>query len=346
MDQIAGLEEAAVPPRVFFGRPKNFSHGRSRAALPSAALARAPAARLLPLTLPPLSSCFSAAPTTAPNGASAASPGAPPTPIVTIDNQSDAFATVVQIKYGDRLGELLDTTAALKNLGLNIRRAKIAASDGANKFYITDATTSEKVRKEERREKERKKEQLCLCLISFFSLVLTSLFLFLPSLPPHPPSQVVKSARLEEIRVTILQNLLQYHPESVDELAWGDGSGGLAAAASNFDELHPLGAAAHPGGAPAVRTSVTCVEDPSGSHSELTIVTTDRPGLLTAIVAVLKDISVNVVSAEVDTEGRIARDQFFVTYHGEPLNASMVTLAQNALQYYLSQAESANAESY
>ena len=160
-------------------------------------------------------------------------------------------------------------------------------------------------------------------------------------------AQVVKSARLEEIRVTILHNLLQYHPESVDELAWGDGSGGLAAAAGTFDELHPLGvAASHPGGAPAVRTSVTCVEDPSGSHSELTIVTTDRPGLLTAIVGILKDISVNVVSAEIDTEGRVARDQFFVTYHGEPLNASMVTLAQNALQYYLSQAESANAESY
>jgi len=88
------------------------------------------------------------------------------------------------------------------------------------------------------------------------------------------------------------------------------------------------------------------VEDPSGSHSELTIVTTDRPGLLTDIVTILKDISVNVVSAEVDTEGRVARDAFFVTYHGEPLNPSMVTLAQNALQYYLSQAESANAESY
>ena len=158
--------------------------------------------------------------------------------------------------------------------------------------------------------------------------------------------QVIKSARLEEIRVTILQNLLQYHPESVDEMAWGDGSGGLAAVASDFDTLHPLGAAAHPGGAPAVRTAVTCVEDPSGSHSELTIVTTDRPGLLTDIVGILKDISVNVVSAEVDTEGRIARDSFFVTYHGEPLNSSMVTLAQNALQYYLSQAESANAESY
>jgi hypothetical protein len=155
----------------------------------------------------------------------------------------------------------------------------------------------------------------------------------------------VKSARLEEMRVTILQNLLKYHPESADELAWGDGSGGVSAGSvATFDELHPLGEAAHP--VPAVRTSVTCVEDPSGSHSELTIVTTDRPGLLTAIVGLLKDISVNVVSAEVDTEGRVARDQFFVTYRGEPLNPNMVLLTQNALQYFLTQAESANAESY
>lgn len=36
---------------------------------------------------------------------------------------------------------------ALKNLGLNIRRAKIDQTDpnSKNKFYITDASTSEKV---------------------------------------------------------------------------------------------------------------------------------------------------------------------------------------------------------
>lgn len=57
--------------------------------------------------------------------------------------------------------------AALKNLKLNIRRAKIkAAADGTHvhKFFITDANTSEKI---------------------------------------------LKSARLEEIRLTILNNLLQ-----------------------------------------------------------------------------------------------------------------------------------------
>ena len=60
--------------------------------------------------------------------------------------------------------------AALKNLKLNIRRAKIkAAADGTHvhKFFITDANTSEKI---------------------------------------------LKSARLEEIRLTILNNLLQVPP--------------------------------------------------------------------------------------------------------------------------------------
>lgn len=38
---------------------------------------------------------------------------------------------------------------SLKNLGLNIRRAKIDQTDpnSKNKFYITDASTSEKVTK-------------------------------------------------------------------------------------------------------------------------------------------------------------------------------------------------------
>lgn len=35
---------------------------------------------------------------------------------------------------------------------------------------------------------------------------------------------------------------------------------------------------------------------------------------------------------QVDTEGRIASDSFYVTYHGEPLNQSMVQLVTNALQ--------------
>ncbi len=33
---------------------------------------------------------------------------------------------------------------------------------------------------------------------------------------------------------------------------------------------------------------------------------------------------------------QVAKDEFYVTYHGEPLSTPMVTLVTNALQYYLS----------
>ena len=57
---------------------------------------------------------------------------------VKIDNHSEPFATIVTVEYGDKLGDLLDTVAALKALGLNIKRAKLGADD-KHKFYITDA---------------------------------------------------------------------------------------------------------------------------------------------------------------------------------------------------------------
>jgi hypothetical protein len=59
--------------------------------------------------------------------------------------------------------------SALKNLGLNIRKAKVVSESGrkVNTFFITDAETSEKV---------------------------------------------VRSARLEEIRMTIINNMLYFHP--------------------------------------------------------------------------------------------------------------------------------------
>ena len=49
---------------------------------------------------------------------------------------------------------------------------------------------------------------------------------------------------------------------------------------------------------------------------------------------------------QVDTEGPVAKDEFYVTYHGEPLNPSMATLVTNALQYYLQLAEVEREESY
>jgi len=47
-----------------------------------------------------------------------------------------------------------------------------------------------------------------------------------------------------------------------------------------------------------VETVIDVREDEDASHSEVFIQTRDRPGLLTDIVHTLKDINVNVVSAE------------------------------------------------
>ena len=123
---------------------------------------------------------------------------------------------------------------SLKALGLNIRRAKLKSAS-EHKFYVTDARTSEKVRPGRGVRlpplSARKVAPLC-CLhqhrvldISFVGTLL------------QPPAlltldtrycchgtivlQVIKSAKLEEIRLTILNNLLQFHPESGEQLAWG-----------------------------------------------------------------------------------------------------------------------------
>lgn len=231
------------------------------------------------------------------------------------------------VEFGDRLGELLDTMTALKNLGLDIRKAKVdvgaaaaaqAAAAGAgaggngngaaarrskpSTFYITEASSSEKV---------------------------------------------LKSSRLEEIRMTIIQNMLQYHPESGEVLGafGGSGRGSLSASArlsSARDPTAPLGASKRAD----VQTTIAVRDAPNGSCSLLHITTRDRPGLLVDIVSVLKDVNVNVVSAEVDTIGETADDELFVTYHGEPLAGPMTQLVTNALQYYLSLAEVAKEESY
>lgn len=49
----------------------------------------------------------------------------------------------------------------------------------------------------------------------------------------------------------------------------------------------------------AVKTIIKIIEDPEGAYTEVIVKTTDRPGLLTDIVHNMKDINVNVISAEV-----------------------------------------------
>ena len=86
--------------------------------------------------------------------------------------------------------------------------------------------------------------------------------------------------------------------------------------------------------------------DDGSARSKITITTTDRPGLLVDIVRTLKDLSLNVVSAEIDTVGPKAFDIVYCTYRGERLNASMEELVVNALTYYLCRREIESTESY
>ena len=216
-------------------------------------------------------------------------------PVVKIDNLHDPFATIVTMKFGDKIPHPLDTMATLRNLGLNIIRAKIDTSDpdSRNRFYVTDRVTSEKI---------------------------------------------VKSARLEEIRLAVLESLMYYFPETSDQL----NAAHRVKLKDTRDPTAPLG----PRRRIVVDTQITIRESASGSYSELLINTDDRSGLLIDVVSTLKSLNVNVVSAEVDTIGTKAHQEFMVTYHGGPLNNNMEQMVHSCLQYYLSLAEVENEESY
>lgn len=176
-------------------------------------------------------------------------------------------------------------------MGLDITRADIGGAEksGLNRFYVTDAKTSDKI---------------------------------------------VLSERLEDIRATIIQNMLTYHPESRDSLAAGRRPGAAGE--------KTLGARAKP----PVETSIKISPDASGSRTSLQLTTTDRPGLLVDIVRVLKDCSLNVISANVNTKGLAAEDTFYLTHRGKALSKNMEVLVMNALQYYLTMAEIETTESY
>ena len=95
-----------------------------------------------------------------------------------------------------------------------------------------------------------------------------------------------------------------------------------------------------------VATKIRLETPPDSPFTRLEVTTMDRPGLLVDIVRTVKDCNVNVISAEVDTIGAEAKDEFMLTYHGQPLSSSMRTLVRNALRYYLALAEIETAESY
>ncbi|XP_066358571.1 ACT domain-containing protein ACR12-like [Miscanthus floridulus] len=201
-----------------------------------------------------------------------------PVPVVQIDQDSDRDATIVQLSFGDRLGALLDTMKALKDLGLDVTKGSVTTDSAVTqtKFHIM-----------------------------------------------RSGRKVEDPDMLERIRLTIINNLLQYHPESSEKLAMGE-----------FFGIKP----------PEKKVVVDIatrivVEDDGPKRSMLYIETADRPGLLLEIIKIIADTNIDVESAEIDTEGLVAKDKFHVSYRGAKLNSSLSQALINCLRYYLRRPE-------
>uniref|UniRef100_A0A0E0LSS2 ACT domain-containing protein ACR n=1 Tax=Oryza punctata TaxID=4537 RepID=A0A0E0LSS2_ORYPU len=199
-----------------------------------------------------------------------------PTPKVIIDQDSDPDATIVEITLGDRLGDLLDTMNALKNLGLNVVKASVCLdSTGKHiKLAITKLSTGRKIGEPE---------------------------------------------LLEAVRLTIINNMIQYHPEASSQLAMGATFG-----PEPPTEQVDVDIATH-----------IDIYDDGPDRSLLVVETADRPGLLVDLVKIIDDINITVQSGEFDTEGLLAKAKFHVSYRGKPLIKALQQVLANSLRYFL-----------
>uniref|UniRef100_A0A0D9X5Q7 ACT domain-containing protein ACR n=1 Tax=Leersia perrieri TaxID=77586 RepID=A0A0D9X5Q7_9ORYZ len=199
-----------------------------------------------------------------------------PTPKVIIDQDSDPDATIVEITLGDRLGDLLDTMNALKNLGLNVVKASVCLdSTGKHiKLAITKLSTGRKIADPE---------------------------------------------LLEAVRLTIINNMIQYHPEASSQLALGATFG-----PEPPTEQVDVDIATH-----------IDIYDDGPDRSLLVVEAADRPGLLVDLVKIIDDINITVQSGEFDTEGLLAKAKFHVSYRGKPLIKALQQVLANSLRYFL-----------
>ncbi|EPS74048.1 hypothetical protein M569_00709, partial [Genlisea aurea] len=132
---------------------------------------------------------------------------------------------------------------------------------------------------------------------------------------------------LERIRLTIINNLLKYHPESSQQLAMGEVFG-IKPPEKKVDV--------------EVATHIQVKED-GPKRSLLYVETADRPGLLLEMVKIISDINIVVESAEIDTEA--IRTQTLFSYRGAALNSSLSQVLVNCLRFYLRRPE-ADDDSY
>lgn len=199
-----------------------------------------------------------------------------PIPKVIIDQDSDPDATIVEVTLGDRLGDLVDTMSALKNLGLNVVKASVCLDSTGkhNKFSITKSSTGRKIDDPE---------------------------------------------LLEAVRLTIINNMIQYHPESSSQLAMG-ATFGPEAPAEQVDV--------------DIATHIDIYDD-GPERSLLVVEAADRPGLLVDLVKAISDTNVTVQSGEFDTEGLLAKAKFHVSYRGKAVSKALQQVLSNSLRYFL-----------
>ncbi|KAF5198983.1 Act domain-containing protein acr11 [Thalictrum thalictroides] len=124
---------------------------------------------------------------------------------------------------------------------------------------------------------------------------------------------------LEAIRLTIINNLIEYHPESSAELAMGVAFGAVP---------------------PKYKVDVDIathinIYDDGPNRSLLCVEAADRPGLIVDLVKIITDISVAVESGEFDTEGLLAKAKFHVSYRGKALIKPLQQVLANSLRYFL-----------
>ncbi|KAG0463986.1 hypothetical protein HPP92_020055 [Vanilla planifolia] len=124
---------------------------------------------------------------------------------------------------------------------------------------------------------------------------------------------------LEAIRLTIINNLLEYHPESSSKLAMGVAFG-VEPPKQQLDV--------------DIATHVNIYDD-GPRRSLLVVETTDRPGLLVDLVKIITDINITVQSGEFDTEGLLAKAKFHVSYRDEAIRKPLQLVLANSLRYYL-----------
>ncbi|WOL17373.1 ACT domain-containing protein DS12, chloroplastic [Canna indica] len=124
---------------------------------------------------------------------------------------------------------------------------------------------------------------------------------------------------LEAIRLTIINNLLEYHPESSTQLAMG-ATFGVEPPKQQVDV--------------DIATHIDIYDD-GPDRSLLIVETADYPGLLVDLVKNITDINVAVQSGEFDTEGLLAKAKFHVSYRDKPISKPLQQVISNSLRYFL-----------